>query len=134
MLVIVKIVSEKKKIIVKVNDRGPFYTGRIIDLSYVAAKKLGITKSGIGQVKISAINMAHKQQQSHYIQVGAYSNKKNAIRQKNKINQLINQPVSIKTVDKNKKAIYRVQIKSVGNIQIITKQLHQHHIKYRLIK
>jgi len=126
--------KNNKKIIVRVNDRGPFYTGRIIDLSYVAAKKLGITKSGTGQVKITAINIANKQQQSHYIQVGAYSNKQNALRQKNKIKQLINQPVLIKTAYKNKKAIYRVQIKSKGNIQTITKQLYQHQIKYSLIK
>lgn len=45
-----------KKIIVKVNDRGPFATGRIIDLSYVAAKKLGITGHGTAKVRVTAIN------------------------------------------------------------------------------
>lgn len=45
-----------RKIIVKVNDRGPFHGGRIIDLSYAAAKKLGIAASGTGPVEVRAIN------------------------------------------------------------------------------
>ncbi len=45
----------KKKIIVKVNDRGPFLHGRIIDLSYAAAQKLGIARKGTGRVLINAI-------------------------------------------------------------------------------
>lgn len=43
------------KTIVRVNDRGPFHQGRIIDLSYAAAKKLGIVASGTGHVKIDVI-------------------------------------------------------------------------------
>lgn len=43
-----------KHIIVKVNDRGPFVEGRIIDLSYGAAKKLGIIKHGTAKVKIES--------------------------------------------------------------------------------
>lgn len=45
-----------RKIIVKVNDRGPFHDGRIIDLSYAAAKKLGVASTGTGPVEIRAIN------------------------------------------------------------------------------
>ncbi len=41
-----------KSIIVRVNDRGPYIPGRIIDLSYVAAKDLGILGPGTGQVWI----------------------------------------------------------------------------------
>ncbi|MFQ5486816.1 MAG: septal ring lytic transglycosylase RlpA family protein [Gammaproteobacteria bacterium] len=43
-----------RKVIVKVNDRGPFKANRIIDLSYAAAVKLGIT--GTGLVEIRAID------------------------------------------------------------------------------
>ena len=39
-------------VIVRVNDRGPFIKTRIIDVSYGAAKFLGITRSGVAQVKI----------------------------------------------------------------------------------
>ncbi|GMR08385.1 MAG: septal ring lytic transglycosylase RlpA family protein [Gammaproteobacteria bacterium] len=47
-----------RSIIVKVNDRGPFYQNRIIDLSYVAAHRLGILGKGTGLVEIRAINAA----------------------------------------------------------------------------
>lgn len=45
-----------RQIIVKVNDRGPFESKRIIDLSYVAAKKLGMLGHGTTQVRVRAIN------------------------------------------------------------------------------
>lgn len=48
--------KNKRKIIVKVNDRGPFADNRIIDLSYVAAKKLGMIGHGTTQVRVKAIN------------------------------------------------------------------------------
>src|SRR3990167_10024829 len=45
-----------KKIIVKVNDRGPFEGNRIIDLSYVAAKKLGMLGHGTALVRVKSID------------------------------------------------------------------------------
>jgi rare lipoprotein A len=45
-----------RKIIVRVNDRGPFHGSRIIDLSYSAAKKLDIIGQGTGQVEVRAIS------------------------------------------------------------------------------
>lgn len=44
-----------KSVIVRVNDRGPFHSARIIDLSYVAAAKLGLIGPGSGQVVVEAI-------------------------------------------------------------------------------
>jgi rare lipoprotein A len=44
-----------RKVIVRVNDRGPFHEGRIIDLSYAAAIKLGIHVRGTGRVEVRAI-------------------------------------------------------------------------------
>lgn len=44
-----------KTVIVRVNDRGPFHSDRIMDLSYVAAYKLGIVGPGSGQVIVEAI-------------------------------------------------------------------------------
>ncbi len=48
-------VKTGKKVVVRINDRGPFIKGRVIDLSKKAAKKLGILKSGHGKVKIRII-------------------------------------------------------------------------------
>ncbi|HEX6733717.1 MAG TPA: septal ring lytic transglycosylase RlpA family protein [Azonexus sp.] len=44
-----------KAVIVRVNDRGPFHAGRVIDLSYTAAYKLGLINGGSGQVEVEAI-------------------------------------------------------------------------------
>ncbi|MBB1626884.1 septal ring lytic transglycosylase RlpA family protein [Achromobacter sp. UMC71] len=44
-----------KTVIVRVNDRGPFHSDRIMDLSYVAAYKLGIIGPGSGQVVVESI-------------------------------------------------------------------------------
>lgn len=40
-----------KSVVVRVNDRGPFVRGRQIDLSTAAARKLGLVKAGVGQVR-----------------------------------------------------------------------------------
>jgi rare lipoprotein A len=44
-----------KSVVVRVNDRGPFLHDRLIDLSYVAAYKLGIAQRGSGEVEVEAI-------------------------------------------------------------------------------
>ncbi|MHB8495393.1 MAG: septal ring lytic transglycosylase RlpA family protein [Casimicrobiaceae bacterium] len=48
-------VATGRSVVVRVNDRGPFLNGRIIDLSYAAAYKLGIAKNGSGEVAVDAI-------------------------------------------------------------------------------
>ena len=45
----------KKSVVVRVNDRGPFHSDRLIDLSYAAAYKLGIIASGRDLVEVEAI-------------------------------------------------------------------------------
>ena len=47
-----------RSVIVRVNDRGPFKSDRVIDLSYAAAAKLGIAAPGTGEVEIERITMA----------------------------------------------------------------------------
>ena len=44
-----------KSVVVRINDRGPFYSGRIIDLSYAAAHKLGIAAQGSGMVEVESV-------------------------------------------------------------------------------
>ncbi|WP_201511579.1 septal ring lytic transglycosylase RlpA family protein [Psychrobacter alimentarius] len=45
-----------KSVVVKVNDRGPFHGNRVMDLSYGAAKRLGITSKGVGNVAIERVS------------------------------------------------------------------------------
>lgn len=47
----VKNVKNGRTIVVRVNDRGPFHSARVIDLSYAAAKSLGITSTGMVEIQ-----------------------------------------------------------------------------------
>jgi rare lipoprotein A len=44
-----------RSVIVRVNDRGPFHDGRIIDLSYAAAVKLGVDRTGTARVEVQGL-------------------------------------------------------------------------------
>jgi len=48
--------NNNKSVKVRINDRGPFVAGRIIDLSYVAGKKIGIDKTGTAPVKVVVLS------------------------------------------------------------------------------
>lgn len=48
-------VRNGRSVVVRVNDRGPFHGGRLIDLSYVAAWKLGLVAGGSGLVEVTSI-------------------------------------------------------------------------------
>ena len=45
-----------KSVVVRVNDRGPFHPGRVIDLSYAAAVKLGYREKGTARVRVEALS------------------------------------------------------------------------------
>ncbi len=70
-------IDNNKSAIVRVNDRGPFHDGRIVDLSYSAAYKLGIYQSGTGNVRIEVIDPDIQTSLHTYIQVAAASNYNN---------------------------------------------------------
>lgn len=53
-------VNNNKTVIVKVTDRGPFGHGRIIDLSYAAAKELELIRQGIGMVRVEKVDRTPK--------------------------------------------------------------------------
>ncbi|MGA2888511.1 MAG: septal ring lytic transglycosylase RlpA family protein [Terracidiphilus sp.] len=49
--------NNRRSVVVRITDRGYLYEGRIIDLSYGAAEKLGITKSGVARVKLEVLSL-----------------------------------------------------------------------------
>ena len=49
-------IQNGKSVIVRVNDRGPFHSDRLIDLSYSAAHKLGLVRNGSGRVRVESID------------------------------------------------------------------------------
>src|SRR3990167_10339195 len=106
----------QRKIIVKVNDRGPFESNRIIDLSYVAAKKLGMLGHGTTKVLVTAIDptiygkpILLAKNKNLYLHVATFRNRSHAVRLKERLTTLLKTPVKISyPIAKNK--YYRVEI------------------------
>lgn len=49
--------NNEMSVLVRINDRGPFIPGRVLDLSYGAAKKLGMVAAGTGKVRIEIVEL-----------------------------------------------------------------------------
>jgi rare lipoprotein A len=85
--------DNQKRVVVRVNDRGPFHEGRIIDLSYTAAWKLDVIKKGTAPVSIRVITPGEESSREQssdaangrYIQLGLFSSHANAATQQQKI-------------------------------------------------
>jgi rare lipoprotein A len=122
--------SNSKAVEVRINDRGPFVRGRIIDLSYSAAKKLGIIGPGTAPVEIVALgtpNNADGQNASGYtpvdyykgnftFQIGAFREKTNALRLKQKLEKkYIN--VHIVPYDDGRRIMYRVRVGRAASLE-----------------
>jgi rare lipoprotein A len=115
-----------KSAVVRINDRGPFVKGRIIDLSYAAAKKLGMDIAGVAPVKIKVLKKysPKKSSQKFSVQVGSFSSKKNAKVLKKKL-QKGHRNVYISKLKTSSNTYYRVRIKarSVKSAEKIAKKL-----------
>ena len=73
--------KNKKSVIVRINDRGPFKRDRLIDLSYIAAYKLGYVLQGSAEVEIEAMGaapVAATQSGKSYLQLGAFTSRTSA--------------------------------------------------------
>lgn len=90
----VKNLSNGRVAVVKVNDRGPFHSDRVIDLSYAAALKLGVFPKGTALVEIETIK-GPAGQAHYYLQAGAFSSEVLASRLKEKLVHLTPSPVFI---------------------------------------
>lgn len=113
-----------RSIIVKINDRGPFAPNRIIDLSYVAAKKLGYINKGTAMVQVTAIDVNNYNKPrlmavssvpvSHhprlYLQLGAFRELAHAEVLKGRVEAYINKQVTINKGLLKHLPIYRVRI------------------------
>ena len=78
----VKNLKNGRKIVVKINDRGPFHEGRIIDLSYAAATKLGLFPKGTAPVEVKVVSSRAGKKKAaraqYYLQAGAFKSKASA--------------------------------------------------------
>lgn len=130
-----------KQVIVRVNDRGPFHGDRIIDLSYVAALKLGIVQNGTAKVRITTISAEKDDRKTHttrtatadkaagpisnaspsnnssaaaasamYLQVGAFSQRGNAVQMSGQLRHMGLSDVATTTTHSNGQTLYRVRV------------------------
>lgn len=108
-----------REVVVRVNDRGPFHAGRIIDLSYAAAKKLDIIRKGTGRVEIRDISLSKsgnlKGVQSAaknrmFIQIGAFSDRSNADNLSDTIEHPNLPAIRVKADSMTTHPVYRVQL------------------------
>lgn len=100
----VKNLSNGKTAIVKVNDRGPFHSDRILDLSYGAAVKLGIFPKGTTLVEIEALNLQPKGQThvaQYYLQAGAFASSALANTLRSKLTKMTTSTVVVEPYHKH---------------------------------
>lgn len=93
----VKNLSNGRELIVKVNDRGPFHSDRIIDLSYGAALELGLMPKGTAPVEIEALTVkgAINEPAHYYLQAGAFQTQQFAHEFQEKLAKMTPSPVFI---------------------------------------
>ncbi|WP_444903024.1 septal ring lytic transglycosylase RlpA family protein [Microbulbifer sp. CnH-101-E] len=122
-----------RSIIVRINDRGPFVHGRIIDLSYTAAQKLDYVNQGVARVEVEALDpntlppvtetllagdvtgglpqdASIRLPENTFLQVGAYSSPAQAEKIRARLAAAIDYPVSVSPVERSGKQFYRVRI------------------------
>lgn len=121
-----------RQVVVRINDRGPFHSGRVIDLSYAAASKLGFARIGTARVRVEAVlpegGMIAKSTDSRtaealaatqvkagqplpnnaFLQAGAFSTPAAAEQMRQRLGQLTRLPVSVIPPKTDK--LYRVRV------------------------
>lgn len=123
----VKNLSNLKEVTVKINDRGPFVKGRIIDLSYDAARKVGLVGPGVARVRVVALSKEVGKIKSgnkyrplieakdfkkgkFTIQVGAFKDKENAKRLAERLRVIFDHVTITTYISYEGKILYRVRV------------------------
>ena len=122
-----------KYAIVRINDRGPFIKGRIIDLSYAVARKLDVIGPGVVDVKIVALGKEVGTLQAKdgatplvaledltkgvfTVQVGAFEDEGNALRLAERLRVLFDYVQVSVYVDENKRTLHRVRVSKTNTL------------------
>lgn len=132
--------DNQRSIIVRVNDRGPFHSDRIIDLSYAGAVKLGFAEQGTARVKVEGIDPVAWQQQNNpgapvrtqsqpvspaaqtaalhgglYLQLGAFASDQAAEQLRRQVQGLVQAPVFVSPVKVDARTLHRVRLGPMDN-------------------
>lgn len=120
-ILLVKNIENNREIVTRVNDRGPFVRGRIIDLSYSAAHDLDIVGQGTARVHITALGDAKKGNRElkimaknfyvgeFYVQIGSFTDRNNARRLQQRFSQAGHTTLIQKYYDQHK-TYHRVHV------------------------
>jgi rare lipoprotein A len=137
--------SNNKSVIVPVNDRGPFVKGRVIDLSYGAAKELDMVGQGVVDVKVEALAREVGRAPSEgstvpvlawqdfrkgefTVQVGAFENPDNALKLADRLKKVYTYTNVTVYQDGTGKILYRVQVsksETLSEAATVERQLEQ---------
>lgn len=142
-----------RRVVVRINDRGPFVRDRIIDLSYAAAKQLGMLSKGTASVEIrtlsaqpvaagngderavaetpaSAQSAAGVPDEVFFVQVGAFADRANAYRLQQQLRAAkLATPVRVEPVERGQNTYYRVRLGPLRDRNAagqLTRQLADH--------
>lgn len=117
-----------KSTLVRINDRGPFVKGRIIDLSYGSAKKIGLVGPGVATVRITAlgrqiatrtrsgggerpvVETRDLRSGEFTVQVGAFVNRSNALHLAKRLGVLFDYVKVMVYVDEKNRTLHRVRV------------------------
>jgi rare lipoprotein A len=122
----VKNLDNGRSLVVRVNDRGPFVTGRIIDLSYAAAKKLGVDGPGTAKVEIRVVGQGQAKSRSVvrtiplakefeqdvplFVQMGSFSSHDNATSLVQNLVEANESTAQISSLQTDNGIFYRVRV------------------------
>ncbi len=93
---------------IRINDRGPFVKGRILDLSHAAARQLGMLEAGVARVKVEFLP-ATLPQSSFIVQAGVYRYPRNAAQVQHALDQRYAK-VWISKTGRGTQPLYRVRL------------------------
>ncbi len=126
-LVEVTNLTNKKSIIVRINDRGPYKRGRIIDLTDAGAKKLKLNKIGLARVKVKIIGFEGEQMLIPYQQLSLNTNPKFSRKYYQKTRLKYKKKYRLKRNIKHKKYLKKRKRKKIKTIKKapIKKKIHK---------
>jgi rare lipoprotein A len=122
--------ENNRSIVVRINDRGPFVRGRIIDLSYTGAKDIGIVGPGTARVEVVALGRRDPSaassgttyiQDDYYsgnftFQIGAFLDRENAEKLRRKLDRTYKN-AHISEYDNGVNTFYRVRVGKVSTLE-----------------
>ncbi len=134
---VVRVTNKKnsQSVEVRINDRGPFVDGRVIDLSFKAAQKIDIVRGGVAPVKLTIVKEGDRArtpaspstaspQPVYAVQVGAFSNPQGAEDLRKRLARKFHD-VSVQAVTVNQATIYRVRIGNESDLMSAEKLASQ---------